>query len=108
MCCINLLALAFLILTTLIPFHFMAQGSELSRLSNNTAMGQMKRMIGSRPPRCEEICKSCGHCEAFQVPIVPLKKLQVAKSVAYSRGDDGTNYKPMCWKCKCGNFIFSP
>ncbi|CAI0464228.1 unnamed protein product [Linum tenue] len=30
-------------------------------------------------------------------------------SVAYtSRGEDYSNYKPMSWKCKCGNSIFNP
>ncbi|GFP87595.1 epidermal patterning factor-like protein 2 [Phtheirospermum japonicum] len=118
---VSVLALAFLILPTLIPFHFMAQGRQLSMLSDNTVrryevkMVKMRSMIGSRPPRCEERCKSCGHCEAVQVPIVPIKTFQEAnfnakipKTVAYSRGDDITNYKPMCWKCKCGDFIFSP
>ncbi|PON71386.1 EPIDERMAL PATTERNING FACTOR-like protein [Trema orientale] len=29
-------------------------------------------------------------------------------NVAYSRGDDLSNYKPMSWKCKCGDFLFNP
>ncbi|KAL3812301.1 hypothetical protein ACJIZ3_013569 [Penstemon smallii] len=68
-------------------------------------------MIGSMPPRCDEKCKSCGHCEAIQVPIVPSKAKARRKSIyfyAFSRGDDISNYKPMCWKCKCGDFIFNP
>ncbi|EXB75635.1 hypothetical protein L484_026111 [Morus notabilis] len=28
--------------------------------------------------------------------------------VTYSRGDDFSNYKPMSWKCKCGDFLFNP
>ena len=75
----------------------------------------VRSLIGSRPPRCERRCMSCGHCEAVQVPIVPSLKHQKIRSnqffatptIAYSRGDDISNYKPMCWKCKCGNFIFN-
>ena len=78
-----------------------------------------RRLIGSMPPRCETRCRSCGHCEAIQVPIVPLIKnhgstadhyhhLSSTPTVASSRGDDISNYKPICWKCKCGDFIFNP
>ncbi|KAI3460114.1 hypothetical protein Pfo_016777 [Paulownia fortunei] len=121
---ICLLAFGFLLLPTLTPIHFMAQGRQISKLSDATMRRNqekvviMRSVIGSRPPRCDERCKSCGHCEAVQVPIVPIKKffIQQAKSshfyatprIAYSRGDDITNYKPMCWKCKCGDFIFNP
>nr|POE48352.1 epidermal patterning factor-like protein 2 [Quercus suber] len=77
----------------------------------------VRTQIGSRPPRCEKRCSSCGHCEAVQVPIVPQVQnhrrsqfyaLRATPSIAYSRGDGTSNYKPMCWKCKCGDFIFNP
>ncbi|KAK9270404.1 hypothetical protein L1049_025983 [Liquidambar formosana] len=71
-------------------------------------------LMGSRPPRCDRRCSSCGHCEAVQVPVAPQFQSQrnshyyAAPRTAYSRGDDITNYKPMCWKCKCGDLIFNP
>ncbi|GER28203.1 epidermal patterning factor-like protein [Striga asiatica] len=63
--------------------------------------------IGSSPPRCERICGSCSrHCEAVQVPTTnPNIKAQIENS---SSSDDNSNYKPLSWKCKCGNFIFNP
>ncbi|KAJ8762515.1 hypothetical protein K2173_007954 [Erythroxylum novogranatense] len=70
--------------------------------------------IGSAPPKCERRCGSCGHCEAVQVPVTteaPGQRTHFSEaiaSVAYSRGDAISNYKPMCWKCKCGNLLFSP
>ncbi|KAF8012299.1 hypothetical protein BT93_I0440 [Corymbia citriodora subsp. variegata] len=68
--------------------------------------------IGSAPPRCERKCSSCGHCEAIQVPANPQDKRGNTSAVFrvdyYSRGDESSNYKPMSWKCKCGNFIFNP
>lgn len=70
--------------------------------------------IGSRPPSCESKCSSCGHCEAIQVPTNPNIKdgsrnnSTTVATIAYSRGDDYSNYKPMSWKCKCGNLIFNP
>ncbi|KAK9069496.1 hypothetical protein SSX86_011400 [Deinandra increscens subsp. villosa] len=79
-------------------------------------MERASLLIGSRPPRCEKTyCSNCGHCEAVQVPIVPkyMRTTQRAlgttpKSILDSRGDDISNYKPMCWKCKCGDFMFNP
>ncbi|KAL9681695.1 hypothetical protein QQ045_013482 [Rhodiola kirilowii] len=74
------------------------------------------QMIGSRPPRCQYRCRGCGPCEAVQVPVNPqLHGRRSARSnfyktheIEYSRGDDVTNYKPMGWKCKCGNLFFNP
>lgn len=81
------------------------------------------RQIGSRPPRCESRCSACGHCVAVQVPVspqvqghskirshgsLPASTRTSPKNVAYCRGDDITNYKPISWKCKCGDLLFNP
>ncbi|KZV54510.1 hypothetical protein F511_01308 [Dorcoceras hygrometricum] len=59
-------------------------------------------LIGSQPPRCERMCQSnCGHCKAVQVPIPSSHLLHRFTTHAYSRGDGISNYKPMCWKCRC-------
>ncbi|RAL40597.1 hypothetical protein DM860_006667 [Cuscuta australis] len=96
----------------------------------------VRSLIGSRPPRCDQVamrCKNCGggggggHCEAVQVPVDDttadqkkhrrpfnhyLLHSQAMAASAYSAKGSGNsnagNYKPMCWKCKCGNFIFNP
>ncbi|PIA46577.1 hypothetical protein AQUCO_01500253v1 [Aquilegia coerulea] len=71
----------------------------------------MRSQIGSRPPRCERRCNTCGHCEAVQVPANPSIKSKGSShsfSTASMRGDYGSNYKPMSWKCKCGDMIFNP
>lgn len=73
----------------------------------------LRGQIGSRPPRCERRCGSCGHCEAIQVPTTPQIKTTIINGVKnptleYARGDYSSNYKPMSWKCKCGSFIFNP
>ncbi|CAA6657651.1 unnamed protein product [Spirodela intermedia] len=60
--------------------------------------------IGSRPPSCERRCATCGHCEAVQVPAVPLQR----RKDLSSRGDDTSNYKPVSWKCECGGMITDP
>ncbi|GMH14707.1 hypothetical protein Nepgr_016548 [Nepenthes gracilis] len=69
----------------------------------------LRSEIGSRPPRCEQRCSSCGHCEAIQVPANPQVKSSYGFShIAYARGDYVSSYKPMNWKCKCGASIFNP
>ena len=75
-------------------------------------------MIGSRPPSCAGRCRSCGHCEAVQVPISPQemqkgKKKKKQQLVHGSRAmpasyDDHSNYKPLSWRCKCGRLILDP
>lgn len=71
----------------------------------------MRNLIGSRPPKCQKRCSSCPRCEAIQVPITTRSvqnRAAVIFSIAYSKGNDVSNYKPMSWKCKCGNMIFNP
>uniref|UniRef100_A0A0E0LGT9 Epidermal patterning factor-like protein n=1 Tax=Oryza punctata TaxID=4537 RepID=A0A0E0LGT9_ORYPU len=88
-----------------------------------------RRLIGSRPPRCERVCMSCGHCEAVQVPIVPqvIQKTQTKAAAAAAEQEQHvvsataisaavftyrvnglSNYKPLSWKCKCGGIILDP
>lgn len=85
-------------------------------MEENGSMLVEKFQIGSRPPKCERRCIKCGHCEAVQVPIVP-SKVQIHRShyseatlITYSstRGDGLSNYKPISWKCKCGDYFFNP
>ncbi|XP_028777770.1 EPIDERMAL PATTERNING FACTOR-like protein 2 isoform X2 [Neltuma alba] len=101
---------------------FMAEGRQISGLI--TANKGMKVQgaaisknaeIGSRPPKCERRCRICGHCEAVQVPVVPQVQSHRSDSavtatpiIAFSRTDDLSNYKPMSWKCKCGDYFFNP
>ncbi|KAB2051997.1 hypothetical protein ES319_A12G090000v1 [Gossypium barbadense] len=74
----------------------------------------LRAQIGSRPPRCERRCSSCAHCEAIQVPTKPQVRngnknfSTLLFGFAYARRVDNSNYKPMSWKCKCGNVIFNP
>ncbi|KAI3819894.1 hypothetical protein L1987_13747 [Smallanthus sonchifolius] len=110
----------FIILLILSSTHarFTPRGGSNSKLiDNNTQvidnededygqMGVRIMMIGSKPPTCDwkKYCRRCGKCEAIQAPIVgPSRSTNTT-----TRRDDISNYKPMCWKCKCGDFIFNP
>ncbi|XP_042410533.1 EPIDERMAL PATTERNING FACTOR-like protein 2 [Zingiber officinale] len=58
-------------------------------------------LMGSRPPSCEMRSNRCrSHCEAVQVPATTVDD--------QSSVDKRSNYKPMKWKCKCGNRMFNP
>ncbi|XP_034691734.1 EPIDERMAL PATTERNING FACTOR-like protein 2 [Vitis riparia] len=112
--------LLFLLILSSTQLKFMAEGRAVlfkpvgfsQPVSEEKAI--VRAQIGSRPPKCERRCNSCGHCEAIQVPANPQVKTPNTNSstvfgtIAYSRGDDNSNYKPMSWKCKCGNFVFNP
>ncbi|XP_059439629.1 EPIDERMAL PATTERNING FACTOR-like protein 2 [Corylus avellana] len=95
----------------------MAEGRPISSPSSQTVVREekatLRAQIGSRPPRCERRCSTCEHCEAIQVPANPQaqnghRNFSSLSNIAYARGADNSNYKPMSWKCKCGNFIFNP
>ncbi|CAL9751317.1 unnamed protein product [Musa acuminata subsp. burmannicoides] len=72
---------------------------------------RVRSLVGSRPPICERRCITCGHCEAVQVPVIPQEKKSRSRQflgTATVRGDYSSNYKPLSWKCKCGDLIFDP
>ncbi|PIN24622.1 hypothetical protein CDL12_02654 [Handroanthus impetiginosus] len=84
--------------------------------SSKTAVNEENKttwraQIGSKPPRCERRCSTCEHCEAIQVPTSPKTESGSQNSSSLSTITshyDNSNYKPMSWKCKCGNLIFNP
>ncbi|KAH7847074.1 hypothetical protein Vadar_021530 [Vaccinium darrowii] len=97
--------------------RFIAEGRPISIPISNfqDEKAILRGQIGSRPPKCERRCSSCGPCEAIQVPTNPQTRFGGNNSSSsiptfeYGRGGDGSsNYKPMSWKCKCGNSIFNP
>ncbi|XP_051126723.1 EPIDERMAL PATTERNING FACTOR-like protein 2 [Andrographis paniculata] len=99
---------------------FTAQGRRLlpktaDNSTNNSAVVEEKSIfrtqIGSRPPQCDRRCSWCTHCQAIQVPTNPTRRNFPATNdvVSERSSDEGTsNYKPMSWKCKCGDLIFNP
>ncbi|KAF7828581.1 EPIDERMAL PATTERNING FACTOR-like protein 2 [Senna tora] len=111
------ISVLFLIMSSWIQQGSVTEGRKDLKKSGVEQVGIDKMMvraqIGSRPPRCERRCSWCGHCEAVQVPTNPQVQngninSSTLSTIAYARGDDNSNYKPMSWKCKCGNHIFNP
>ncbi|KAF5196012.1 Epidermal patterning factor-like protein [Thalictrum thalictroides] len=114
-----IISMLFLLISSSTHVRYMVEGRPAFKLFDQTASSQigvdevktiMRSQIGSRPPRCERRCNTCGHCEAIQVPANPSIKSKSSHSFSTvsMRGDYGSNYKPMSWKCKCGDMIFNP
>ncbi|MED6186541.1 hypothetical protein PIB30_067688 [Stylosanthes scabra] len=117
------ISLFFFIISSWIHLGLVTEGRKTQKQSgfHQGAMEEDKKIlraqIGSKPPKCERRCTSCGQCEAIQVPTSNYPQIQKEGKIinppklfkiAYARGDDNSNYKPMSWKCKCGNLIFNP
>ncbi|KAL5982233.1 hypothetical protein ACLOJK_016304 [Asimina triloba] len=74
-----------------------------------------KMRLGSTPPSCHGRCSECNPCLAVQVPTLPdhddvgqgsgnsVATALVSSSAASSIGDPYSNYKPLEWKCRCGD-----
>ncbi|KAM5577192.1 EPIDERMAL PATTERNING FACTOR-like protein 1 [Rosa sericea] len=78
-----------------------------------------KARLGSTPPSCHNKCNQCHPCMAVQVPTMPSRDL--VRPVGKSRPAKPTmffdpshldnrysNYKPLGWKCHCGDHFFNP
>ncbi|XP_020229632.1 EPIDERMAL PATTERNING FACTOR-like protein 2 [Cajanus cajan] len=112
------ICLWFLIISSWVQKGLVIEGRKTQKLSDfHQTVSEDKTIlrprIGSRPPKCERRCRSCGHCEAIQVPTNPQaqnrkKNSSKFSALAYARVGGSSNYKPMSWKCKCGNLIFNP
>ncbi|XP_058081742.1 EPIDERMAL PATTERNING FACTOR-like protein 2 [Magnolia sinica] len=111
------LLISFLLISSSTQMRFMVDGLKIHKFLEVSKVGEEEKMflrarIGSRPPSCQRRCSSCGHCEAVQVPAVPQERSERRHSTRISTisssREDTSNYKPMSWKCKCGDMIFNP
>ncbi|QCD91441.1 EPIDERMAL PATTERNING FACTOR-like protein 2 [Vigna unguiculata] len=112
------ISLCFLIISTWTQLGLVTEGRKTPKQNGfyqtvHDDKTTVRAQIGSRPPRCERRCRSCGHCEAIQVPTNPQAQngrinSSTLSTIAFPVGEGGSNYKPMSWKCKCGNRIFNP
>ncbi|KAA8546789.1 hypothetical protein F0562_003218 [Nyssa sinensis] len=79
-----------------------------------------KTRLGSTPPSCHNKCNQCHPCMAVQAPTPPSHD-RVQRSVTgaitmdyfdsspSSAGNKKySNYKPLGWKCRCGDHFFNP
>ncbi|CAH2080494.1 unnamed protein product [Thlaspi arvense] len=98
------ISLLFLLFSSWTCLRFTAEVVTGERLQDEKEI--LAAQIGSRPPKCERRCSTCGHCEAIQVPTNPQTRTghgsypSSIPSISYSRGDESSNYKPMSWKLK--------
>ncbi|EXB29479.1 hypothetical protein L484_022151 [Morus notabilis] len=68
------------------------------------------------PPSCHNKCNACHPCMAVQVPTLPRSEPvrpnldRAVDPVVFfdSPRNKYSNYKPLGWKCRCGNHFFNP
>ncbi|KAL6972850.1 hypothetical protein U1Q18_027024 [Sarracenia purpurea var. burkii] len=101
------LTLAVTLILIISSFTFLpskSAGLKLS-ISCNKKLQQEKIMVlGSRPPVCENKCKSCRPCMAALV-IPPHNRKGFTESCHYR--DDGSYYV-LSWKCRCRGKLYQP
>lgn len=73
-----------------------------------------KIRLGSVPPSCHNRCNDCSPCTPVQVPTMPTgaqartrARPVLVNHPAFSQYSSG-NYKPLGWKCRCGDRLFNP
>eukprot|EP00249_Psilotum_nudum_P003798 c17290_g2_i1 orf=185-619(-) len=74
---------------------------------------QLSTLIGSKPPNCQNKCSTCSPCTAVQVPTSPAQGAHMAaksypQHTTNVESEKYSNYKPVGWKCKCGNQLYNP
>lgn len=105
-------------LTSFINFWAMIQGKSSEQLlhsetlQNNQGFMEDMTRLGSIPPSCRNKCNACDPCKAIQVPTLPnhdqVHNVSPRASSSTETSKKYTNYKPIGWKCKCGNRLFNP
>ncbi|CAK9137501.1 unnamed protein product [Ilex paraguariensis] len=77
-----------------------------------------KTRLGSTPPSCHSKCNQCHPCMAVQVPTLPSHnpvqpgpRLTIPNDYydpSPSSSNKYSNYKPLGWKCRCGDHFYNP
>ncbi|XVF17287.1 hypothetical protein REPUB_Repub10bG0106800 [Reevesia pubescens] len=76
-----------------------------------------KTRLGSTPPSCHNKCNGCHPCMAVQVPTLPShdrfqpglnKAITSSMQFFAPSGNRYSNYKPLGWKCRCGDHFYNP
>ncbi|CAI8618927.1 unnamed protein product [Vicia faba] len=99
----------------LLLHHFLHPASS-STYQPRELLYEEKNKLGSIPPSCHSKCNECHPCMAVQVPSLPnhvhdsLPSSSMEKWLTPSlQGTNRySNYKPLGWKCHCGNHFFNP
>uniref|UniRef100_A0A6M2EMY7 Epidermal patterning factor-like protein n=1 Tax=Populus davidiana TaxID=266767 RepID=A0A6M2EMY7_9ROSI len=88
--------------------------------SHEGAAFEEKARLGSTPPSCHNKCNGCHPCMAVQVPTLPnpnrpAQPVSTKTSIIdpffdpYPAGNNRySNYKPLGWKCRCGDHFYNP
>ncbi|KAK8717322.1 hypothetical protein V6N13_044594 [Hibiscus sabdariffa] len=110
---------------SLLLLLLLSSASSLHRFqpSNSPAPGSSfegKTRLGSIPPSCHNRSNGCHPCMAVQVPTTPtghhdhfnpgLSQAAATDPMQFSHPSTNhySNYKPLGWKCSCGDHFYNP
>lgn len=97
--------------------------SERVKLLMQGLLFEEKTRLGSTPPSCHNKCNQCHPCRPVQVPTLPSHVEPVRSGLTRTvhnpmrvffdpspqgNGNKYSNYKPLGWKCRCGDHFFNP
>ncbi|XP_019464698.1 PREDICTED: EPIDERMAL PATTERNING FACTOR-like protein 1 [Lupinus angustifolius] len=91
-------------------------------ISSRDLLFEEKNRLGSIPPSCHNKCNDCHPCMAVQVPSLPgheplkpdltkngaMEQALFESSSPQVNNKRYSNYKPLGWKCHCGDHFFNP
>ncbi|KAG6470916.1 EPIDERMAL PATTERNING FACTOR-like protein 1 [Zingiber officinale] len=101
-----ILTLLSLLLVLPPPASFL-DDSLLTSSSQGMLADQEKVPLGSAPPNCRNRCNRCSPCTAVQDP-APPSGLRPGNSGCSLSVNQYSNYKPLEWKCRCGDRLYNP
>ncbi|XP_057422415.1 EPIDERMAL PATTERNING FACTOR-like protein 1 [Lotus japonicus] len=109
-----------IILLNHLPYLVSTSNQPKPAISPRELLFEEKNRLGSMPPSCHNKCNECHPCMAVQVPTLPthnsvnpppdLSKTASMENWPYPslQGTRYSNYKPLGWKCHCGDHFFNP
>ncbi|KAF8411439.1 hypothetical protein HHK36_003988 [Tetracentron sinense] len=119
----NLLNIHLLYTTTIVitVLHLLSPASCVDQKQLSVApqglLMEDKTRLGSAPPSCHNKCNQCHPCMAVQVPTLPIRDrvepglgrtIPLDLESSPSTTGEYSNYKPLGWKCRCGDRLFNP
>ncbi|MED6168960.1 hypothetical protein PIB30_016878 [Stylosanthes scabra] len=96
----------FLIIIILIMHHMLYQVScttYYEHIPASSPSEEVLHRVGSVPPICHNKCNGCHPC----IP-VPVSSAANKEGFLFEDHNSYSNYKPLGWKCRCGDHFFDP
>lgn len=108
---IVIIVVTYLLLYSHSPANCFAQIHSPPSDTTGSSLFEGKTRLGSTPPTCHNKCNQCHPCQSVQVPSMPShQRFQLSRHQVDSMDyyEPSPTYKPLGWKCRCGNHFYNP